>query len=125
MVASDCSSATATATANSKVVFDVTEQVQKAVSGGYGTGCAGFWVGFQRENSRNSHKQFNWNNASTSSLRPSLIVSTGSTSDASSPTSTTSTSSSTFRVLQWNTHHGGYGTDGATIRIALPRGWRR
>ena len=45
-----------------------------------------------------------------------------STSSTSTPTTspTTSTSSTTLRVLQWNTHHGGYGTDGVydTNRLA-------
>ena len=35
-------------------------------------------------------------------------------------TSTTTASGTTLRVLQWNTHHGGYGTDGKydTNRLA-------
>jgi endonuclease/exonuclease/phosphatase family metal-dependent hydrolase len=44
---------------------------------------------------------------------------TGTTSTGSTSTSTT-TSGTTLRVLQWNTHHGGYGTDGIydTNRVA-------
>ena len=44
----------------------------------------------------------------------------GSTTTAPAPAPAPSTSSTTLRVLQWNTHHGGYGTDGVydTNRLA-------
>jgi len=44
----------------------------------------------------------------------STLTSTATTPTATAPPTTTTptTSSATLRVLQWNTHHGGYGTDG-------------
>src|SRR5205823_3115346 len=41
-------------------------------------------------------------------VRPTLVVTYG----GSSSTTSTSTSTTSLRVLQWNTHHGGVGTDG-------------
>jgi endonuclease/exonuclease/phosphatase family metal-dependent hydrolase len=126
VVTSDCSSATVTATANSKVTFDVTQQVQKAVSGGYGSRYARFLVGDVGGSSRDSYKQYYSNNTSTSSVRPTLLISTGTSTTSTTSTapatqtSTSTTSTTTIRVLQWNTHHGGYGTDGRydTNRLA-------
>ncbi len=124
IVADDCSKATVTATSGSKVTFDVTEQVQKAVQGSYGSRYARFMVGDAGGESQASYKQYYSNNSSTTSLQPRLVVTVGSTTttttDSAPTTSTTSTSAKTLRVLQWNTHHGGYGTDGRydTNRLA-------
>jgi endonuclease/exonuclease/phosphatase family metal-dependent hydrolase len=118
IVADDCSKASVSATSGSKVTFDVTEQVQKAVQGSYGSRYARFLVGDAGGSSRDSYKQFHSNNSGTSSSRPALVVTVGSTTTTSTPTDppqtseTTTTTSKTLRVLQWNTHHGGYGTDG-------------
>lgn len=117
IVTSDCSDASVTATANSKVTFDVTEQVQKAASGAYGSRYARFLVGDIGGSSRDSYKQYYSNNTSTTSVRPTLVITTGTSSTSPTPStppaSQTSTSTgATIRVLQWNTHHGGYGTDG-------------
>ena len=57
VVSSDCSYATVTATAGSRVTFDVTSQVQKAVAGTYGTRYARFLVEDNGGSSRDSYKQ--------------------------------------------------------------------
>jgi len=117
-VADDCSKATVTATSGSKVTFDVTEQVQKAVQGSYGSRYARFLVGDAGGDSQSSYKQFYSNNSYDTSRQPRLVVTVASTSTSSPTTdsvsqpSTSSTTAKTLRVLQWNTHHGGFGTDG-------------
>jgi len=120
-IQSDCSQTTVTATASSKVTFDVTEQVQKAVKGTYGTRYARFVVLDAGANSRDSYKQYYSNNESNTGVRPTLLVGTGTTtSTAPSGSVVTEPSGSTLRVLQWNIHHGGFGTDGKydTNRVA-------
>jgi endonuclease/exonuclease/phosphatase family metal-dependent hydrolase len=77
VVGSDCSEATVTAVANSRVVFDVTRQVQKAVSGSYGSRYARFLIGDLGASGGDSYKQYFSNNASTTSVRPRLIVQLG------------------------------------------------
>jgi endonuclease/exonuclease/phosphatase family metal-dependent hydrolase len=112
VVDGSCSQASVTATANSKVKFDVTSQVQKVVNGTYGSRFARFMVGDIGSASKGSLKQYYANSNPTASLRPTLIVVLGtSTSPSPSPTPTTTTGT-TLRVLHWNTHHGGVGTDG-------------
>jgi endonuclease/exonuclease/phosphatase family metal-dependent hydrolase len=109
-----CSEASVTATPNSRVKFNVTAQVQKVVNGAYGSRFARFLVGDLGGDSRASYKQYYSNNEPNSALRPTLTVTIGSTSTSTPvppPTSTTTTGI-TLRVLQWNTHHGGVGTDG-------------
>jgi endonuclease/exonuclease/phosphatase family metal-dependent hydrolase len=101
IVSSDCSYATVTATAGSRVTFDVTSQVQKAVAGTYGTRYARFLVEDNGGSSRDSYNQYYSNNESDSSLRPALIVSTGGTTSTSSPTSSTSSSSSASNIVLW------------------------
>jgi endonuclease/exonuclease/phosphatase family metal-dependent hydrolase len=114
IVTGACSSASVTSTANSRVTFDVTAQVQKAVSGAYGSRYARFLVGDIGASSNGSYKAYYSNNASTTSVRPALVISTGTstTTTTTAPSTQTSTTAATLRVLQWNTHHGGYGTDG-------------
>jgi endonuclease/exonuclease/phosphatase family metal-dependent hydrolase len=108
IVEGSCSQATVTATANSLVKFDVTAQVQKVVNGTYGSRYARFLVGDLGGDSRSSYKQYYSNNDPNSALRPTLTVTLGT---ISTPTPTTTTGT-TLKVLQWNTHHGGVGTDG-------------
>jgi endonuclease/exonuclease/phosphatase family metal-dependent hydrolase len=107
IVSSDCSYATVTATSGSRVTFDVTTQVQKAVAGTYGTRYARFLVADYGGSSRDSYKQYYSNNASDSSVQPALIVSTGSSSSSStsssssSSTSSSSSSSSASNIVLW------------------------
>jgi endonuclease/exonuclease/phosphatase family metal-dependent hydrolase len=114
VVDGSCSEASVTATPNSRVKFDVTAQVQKVMNGAYGSRFARFLVGDLGGDSRTSYKQYYSNNEPNSALRPTLTVTLGTTST--SPGSTTppptTTTGTTLRVLQWNTQHGGVGTDG-------------
>jgi len=57
-----------------------------------------------------SYKLIYSDEASDTSTRPALTITYGSSSVTSPVPSTTT--GTTLRVLQWNTHHGGYGTDG-------------
>src|SRR3982751_1871877 len=72
-----CSEAVVTGTANSRVTFDVTSQVQKVVNGAYGSRYARFLVGDLGGSSRDSYKQFYSNNDPSSAVRPTLIVTLG------------------------------------------------
>jgi endonuclease/exonuclease/phosphatase family metal-dependent hydrolase len=116
-------------TNGTKVNFDVTALVNAIVRGDFG-GSRYTRVLLIDEGSsdRLSYKQYYSDETSDSSTRPTLTItfgtstSSGSTSTTSggttsSPTSTTSggstsTSGVKLRVLQWNTHHGGFRTDG-------------
>jgi endonuclease/exonuclease/phosphatase family metal-dependent hydrolase len=110
-----------TNTAGSKVTFDVTALVQAVVRGDLGSRYTRIALVDEGASSQGSYKRIHSDDASTSSYRPVLTVTLG-TSSSSTSTSTTSTSTSTttLRVLQYNTHHGGYGTDGRydTNRLA-------
>jgi endonuclease/exonuclease/phosphatase family metal-dependent hydrolase len=102
IVASDCSYATVTATAGSRVTFDVTTQVRKAVAGTYGTRYARFLVQDSGGSSRDSYKQYYSNNTLDASVQPALIVATGSSSSmSSSSSSTASSSSSASNIVLW------------------------
>jgi endonuclease/exonuclease/phosphatase family metal-dependent hydrolase len=109
-----CSEASVTATANSKVKFNVTAQVQKVMNGAYGSRFARFAVGDVGGDSRASYKQYYSNNDPNTAVRPTLIVTigSGSTTPTPTPTQPSTTTGTTLKVLQWNTHHGGVGTDG-------------
>ncbi len=115
IVDGSCSYASVTATAGSRVTFDVTAQVQKVINGAYGSRFARFLVGDLGSSSRDSYKKYYSNNESNSALRPALTVTVGTTSAVTpqpAPPPPTTTSGKQLRVLQWNLHHGGYGTDG-------------
>ena len=113
--------ATVTNVAGSRVAFDVTSLVQKNVSGAYGSNrYTRVELVDLGASSRDSYKRYYSDEASDSSVRPTLTVVLGaSTTTTSSTTTTTTTSTSTstsstgvkLRVLQWNLHHG-VGTDG-------------
>jgi endonuclease/exonuclease/phosphatase family metal-dependent hydrolase len=113
--------ATATGTANSKVVFDVTALVKAVVRGDFGSSrYTRIMLVDDGSSDRDSYKQMYSDNASDS-VRPVLKIVTGSGTTTSTPPPPTSTSTgSTMRVLEWNTHHGGFGTDGRydTDRLA-------
>jgi endonuclease/exonuclease/phosphatase family metal-dependent hydrolase len=107
-----CSEASVTATPNSRVKFDVTAQVQKVVNGTYGSRYARFLVGDLGGDSRASYKQYYSNNDPNSAVRPTLTVTLGASSTPAPTSSATTTPGTSLRVLHWNTHHGGVGTDG-------------
>jgi endonuclease/exonuclease/phosphatase family metal-dependent hydrolase len=123
--------ASITSTVGSKVTFDVTALVQAVVRGDFDPSSRYTRIELIDEGgaSRDSYKQIYSDEATTVALRPTLKIAygaatSGSTSGSSGSTSGSSSSStasgSTLRVLQWNTHHGGYGTDGKynTDRVA-------
>jgi endonuclease/exonuclease/phosphatase family metal-dependent hydrolase len=113
VVDGSCSSATVTATPRSLVRFNVTAQVQKVVNGAYGSRFTRFLVGDLGDDSRGSWKAYYSNNDPNSALRPALIVTIGTNTTSPSPApSSPSTSGTTLKVLHWNSHHGGVGTDG-------------
>jgi endonuclease/exonuclease/phosphatase family metal-dependent hydrolase len=110
--------ATASGTANSKVVFDVTALVKAVVRGDFGSSrYTRLLIADDGGADRDSYKQM-YSDDADASVRPVLKIVTGSTSTP--PPTTTTTSGSTIRVLEWNTHHGGFGTDGRydTDRLA-------
>jgi len=91
--------------AGTSVTFDVTKLVQAAVNGSFGSSrysrIALVDVGAASDNSMRTYAS---SSDAASSQWPRLTVTYGS--------AATTTSTSTIRVLQYNTHHGGYGTDG-------------
>ena len=102
--------ASAGTTVGSKVTFDVTALVQAIVRGDFGSSrYTRVLVLDEGASSRDSYKQFYSDEASDPATRPTLTVTLG-TAVVSDPVPVTT--SGTLRVLQWNTHHGGYGTDG-------------
>jgi endonuclease/exonuclease/phosphatase family metal-dependent hydrolase len=117
----DLGSKYAEATVNgpgTKVTFDVTRLVQEAVNGNFGSRWTRIGVLDPGSASSGSYREYYSSETSTASLRPTLTVvyGGGTTTSTSGSTSTSSTSTSstsaTLRVLHWNVHHGGVGTDG-------------
>jgi endonuclease/exonuclease/phosphatase family metal-dependent hydrolase len=110
--------ATASTSVGAKINFDVTRLVQEVVNGNYGSRYTRVALVDNGGSTSNSYRQFYTSEASDASVRPRLTVvyggsSTSTTSTTSTSTSTsTSSSGTTFKMLQWNTHHGGIGTDG-------------
>jgi endonuclease/exonuclease/phosphatase family metal-dependent hydrolase len=107
--------ATITNTAGSKVTFDVTALVRAVVRGDFGTRYTRIMLMDEGAASHDSYKTIHSDDATTASNRPVLTVTLGT-----APSSVTTTTATQLRVLQYNTHHGGYGTDGRydTNRLA-------
>jgi endonuclease/exonuclease/phosphatase family metal-dependent hydrolase len=101
--------------AGSKVRFDVTKLVAAAVSGASTSRYTRIALVDLGAASASSERQFYSMEAADPSVRPVLTIVYGRT-GALSPQPPPS---STLRVLQYNTHHGGWGTDGvfSTARI--------
>jgi endonuclease/exonuclease/phosphatase family metal-dependent hydrolase len=94
--------------AGTKVTFDVTALVSRAVSGALGSSrYTRLALVDLNSASTDTTREFYTPDDSDPSRRPVLQVVYGSTTAP-----VTSTTSSTLRVLDWNTHHGGVGTDG-------------
>jgi hypothetical protein len=95
--------------AGTKVTFDVTPLVKAAVAGELGTSrYTRIALIDQDGGTADSYRVYASPNDPTTSSRPVLKVTYGGT-----PTSTsTPPTSTTLRVLHWNTHHGGVGSDG-------------
>ena len=102
-----------------KVTFDVTPLVKEAVAGHLGTSryTRVALVDLQAPTS-DSYREFFLPTDPNSAVRPVLKVTYGKTSSTPAPApppapaDATSSSGSTLRVLHWNSHHNGLGTDG-------------
>jgi endonuclease/exonuclease/phosphatase family metal-dependent hydrolase len=103
-----------------KVTFDVTPLVKHAVAGDLGSSryTRIALVDLQASTSE-SYREYYTPDDPNASVRPVLKVTYASGSSPSpssgslvAPAARGSTGGSTLRVLQWNTHHGGVGTDG-------------
>ena len=119
--------ATANGTAGSKVTFNVTSLVQATVKGDFGSRYTRIAVIDAGGSSRASYREFYSSEADDTSVRPVLkvvygggTVSTSNEGDDQDPPRASSSSKGTLRVVHWNTHHGGFGTDGKydTNRLA-------
>lgn len=103
-------SATVTNVSGSRVTFDVTALVQGAVNGSFGASrYSRIAVVDGGAASKDSYKEYFSDEAADASVRPLLTVTYAGVVSApvTAPTGTVQ-----LRVLQYNTHHGGYGTDG-------------
>lgn len=100
---------TATSAAGTRVSFDVTALVQKAVNGTFGSSrYTRVALVDGGASSKDSYKEYYSDEAADGSVRPILTMTYG----APTPPSTTTTSGAVkLRVLEWNLHHG-VGTDG-------------
>ena len=119
--------------AGAKVTFDVTAYVKAAVSGSLGTSRYTRLALVDLDNSTNeSYREFFLPTDGNVANRPVLKVTYGGGAKAPppppppppapTPTPTpTSNGGATIRVLHWNTHHGGVGTDGVLDMARLIR----
>ena len=102
--------------AGTKVTFDVTSLVKAAVAGNLGSSRYTRIALVDVDTATSdSTRNFYTPDESNSALRPTLKVVYGNattTSPAPSPAPAPSPTSNTLRVLQWNSQHGGTGTDG-------------
>jgi len=104
--------------AGSQVTFDVTSLVSQVVSGALGSSryTRVELVDVDAADGE-SRRVFYTPDTSTPALRPTLVVAMGTagaltSSPPSSPTTSPSGTSKPLRILEWNIHHGGIGTDG-------------
>jgi endonuclease/exonuclease/phosphatase family metal-dependent hydrolase len=100
--------------AGTKVTFDVTALVKEAVAGHLGTSrYTRVALVDVQSSTADSYREYFLPTDSNSAVRPVLKVTYGGgTSTTSTPAPAPSTSTSTLRVLHWNSHHNGIGTDG-------------
>jgi len=114
-------SATAEAWAGNRVSFDVTSLVQESVNGNFGSRFTRIALVDNGDSTSESYKEYYSSEAGDASVRPRLTVTYGdggssyqeSVAPAPPPvTSSSSGTTATIKVLHWNTHHGGIGTDG-------------
>ena len=101
-------------TAGTKVTFDVTALVKEAVAGRLGSSRYTRMALVDLEGATSeSYREFYLPNDSNVANRPTLKVTYGSlASPAPAPAPAPSATGTTLRVLHWNTHHNGVGTDG-------------
>lgn len=98
------------------VTFDVTSLVSQVVSGALGSSrYTRIELVDVDAADGESRRVYYTPDASTASVRPTLVVTLGTSSSSPSPSPSPSGSSGTstpLRILEWNIHHGGIGTDG-------------
>jgi endonuclease/exonuclease/phosphatase family metal-dependent hydrolase len=98
------------------VTFDVTALVKAAVAGQLGSSRYTRIALMDLDASTaDSYRVYASPKDGTASYRPVLKVTYGGTTS----TGSTATTTSTLRVLHWNTHHGGVGTDGVWDPVRL------
>src|SRR3954468_5598738 len=108
--------AVASNSAGSKITFDVTPLVKAAVAGDLGSSRYTRIALIDLDASTaDSYRVYASPTDGTASSRPVLKVTYGGTTSTGSGSST----STTLRVLHWNTHHGGTGTDGVWDPVRL------
>ena len=104
--------ATVSNAAGTRVTFDVTPLVKEAVAGRLGTSRYTRLALVDLEGSTSeSYREYFLPTDANVAVRPVLTVTYGGTAAPPPPPPPTVTSG-TLRVLHWNTHHGGIGTDG-------------
>jgi endonuclease/exonuclease/phosphatase family metal-dependent hydrolase len=102
----------------SRIAIDVTALVQASVNGAFGSSrYSRIALVDQGSSSRESYKEYFSERAADPSTHPLLTVAYGTVSSTPAPQpapnpTPTATTGVQLRVLQYNTHHGGYGTDG-------------
>jgi endonuclease/exonuclease/phosphatase family metal-dependent hydrolase len=96
-------SATVTNAVGSRITFDVTALVQGSVNGSFGARVSRIALVDEGVSSRTSYKEYFSDGTADPTVRPLLTV-TYRPIEPPPPVQ--------LRVLQYNTHHGGYGTDG-------------
>ena len=101
-------------TAGTKVTYDVTALVKQAVAGKLGTSRYTRLALVDLDAANDSMREFYTPDEANPALRPLLTVvyGTAKESTAPPPARPPSDATTTLRVLDWNTHHGGVGTDG-------------
>ncbi len=104
-------------TVGSRATFDVTALVQGAVNGTFGSRYTRIALVDAGASSRDSYKEYYSDEAGDTAVRPLLTVTYGGSTPAPAPApapvpAPTASTGVQLRVLQYNTHHGGYGTDG-------------
>jgi len=97
----------------SRVTFDVTALVKLAVAGKLGTSRYTRIALVDLDGSTSaSWREYYTSKDTNAAVRPVLKITYGGSTSTPTSAPTTSTTSTTLRVLHWNTHHGGVGTDG-------------
>ncbi|HZT75630.1 MAG TPA: DNRLRE domain-containing protein [Vicinamibacterales bacterium] len=110
---------TVNSTVGGKVTFDVTPLVKQAVAGGLGSSrYTRLALADLDASTADSYREFVTPKDPNAANRPVLTVTYGGSSTITStptpppPPAPASSGGTTLRVLQYNTHHGGWGTDG-------------
>lgn len=99
--------------AGTKVTFDITSLVKAAVAGSLGSSRYTRIALVDVDSATSdSTRNFYTPDDANSAVRPTLKVVYGNVTSAPAPSPSPSPTTSTLRVLQWNSQHGGTGTDG-------------